>query len=253
MFVAIDGLDGSGKESLTKALIPMLSKAFEEPTDIYLHSFPDYEISSGRKIREFLHDKEAMNKIPQNLRPYMIGMMFAYNRAEHFSDWEQRNEKSLYTTPYARTIHVFDRYWASNILYQCVGMDMPNVAKYMKMFLDIEKNFGNPIPDLYLFLRHPYSVLQRRIAKRNDNDVYEEDGYQKAVYWFSERLLDEMQTDRIRSESMFSFTYDKIIDGSTKMNARLVSPYNELTVAELCDKVMTEIYQWYDRIGTTSK
>lgn len=253
MFVAIDGLDGSGKESLTRALIPMLTNAFEEQTDVYLHSFPDYEVSSGRKIREFLHDKNTMNKIPSTLRPYMIGMMFAYNRAEHFADWERRNEISLYKTPYGRTIHVFDRYWASNILYQCVGMDMSNVAKYMKMFLNIEKNFENPLPDVYLFLRHPYSILQSRISKRNDNDVYEEDGYQKAVYWFSERLLDEMQTDRIRSESIFSFTYDKIIDGSIKINDSLLSPYNELSVSELCDKVMAEIYEWYNRIGNTSK
>lgn len=237
MIIAIDGLDGSGKESLTKGL---LKREYSGITRIYRHEFPDYSIPSGQQIHAMLQIG-TMAKIPDAIRPYMIGMLFAYNRAEHFRIWEATNKISILDN-WISTLHIFDRYWASNILYQCIGMDMKTVINYMKMFKDIESNFNNPFPDLYLFLHHPYQVLRNRLNKRDSNDIYEQDSYQKAVYWFSETLINEMGRDTVRATSVMPFRYDGYIEGSVLDDIKSAPPiFREYTVDELCDDVISRI------------
>ena len=237
MIIAIDGLDGSGKETLCGVLANKLQSDYDWDK-VYIHSFPDYTVPSGKAIYEYLHNKSQSNiKWPEMLKKYILCVAYAYNRAEHFSKFyretgiDMSNENGM---------HIFDRYWASNILYQGVGSEtIEDVSNIVSMCMNLETNLGNPMPDLYYFLRVPYSILRQRLNERNDGDINESDSFQKAVYNFTETLInDYWHRDIVIPKPNLNFHYDGYVDGAKREEIIGLPRYKVFTPNEIAEEIL---------------
>lgn len=203
--ITIDGLDGSGKETLSRALVSELKKQYGEDKVEYI-SFPDYTSASGKSISEFLSGKNNIRNIIPNIRlPYLICELFAINRREYFMTNGLPKEDKIY---------VYDRYSASNILYQAQGFSIDQINALIDYNLRTDYDvYKNPIPDFSIFLRVPYFTLRSRLDARKVNkngaesDAYEADSFLKASYHLSELLV--LKQDFLNTSKVF----DYIVDG----------------------------------------
>lgn len=190
--ITIDGLDGSGKETLTKELIDSLSKTKAISLNIEELSFPWYESSTGREIYAILHNSDKNNFWVNNLNSHstflpserkrkLLTELFIMNRYEYFS-CHVLNEDTLY---------IADRYAYSNYLYQTHGLSFSELGDYIRETNHIEFDiYKNPKPIYSFFLRVPYNILRERLDKRIDkDDSYESDSFLQVSYYISEYLV----------------------------------------------------------------
>lgn len=186
MLITIDGLDGSGKETLSRRLVDTLK--YKTNKEIYYLSFPDYSNSSGLLIYGLLHgnrfstigagEAKFLYAVPGNRRRYFMSELFAINRHELFLNQPMKPDG----------IYIADRYAKSNLLYQ--GKDDPNPEVFAKYLTELEYvDYNNPQADLSFFLHVPYEVLRERLDKRDELDLYEQDDSLKNTYDFSEMLI----------------------------------------------------------------
>ena len=238
MIIAIDGLDGSGKETLCNELARKLREECGWYMDsVFVHSFPDYTIPSGKVISDVLHGKYTFEKCPELMRKIILCNMYAYNRAEHFSKFFKDTGINIHNES---TMHIFDRYWASNLLYQGVGSEnVEDINFIIAQCKSMEILLGNPEPDLYYFLRVPYSILRKRLNARKDLDNNESDNFLKAVYHFTESLFHIWHKDSVKSKPELSFRYTDSIIGAYRSNKSDELPmYIVPSVEELANEVI---------------
>ncbi|MDY5646990.1 MAG: hypothetical protein SPF22_08310 [Candidatus Onthovivens sp.] len=224
LIITIDGLDAAGKETVSRALAKRINTI--KNTDRCVNfSFPRYFNESGKFIKSVLSNSEFLKLVPDDRKPYLISELFIANRHEFFTSMKDEFD--------AGGIYVFDRYSASNILYQGVGMtdfELNQLINYNKTLeYDVYKNYK---PTYSFFLRVPYKVLRDRIKFREslksgeDNDNYEKDAFLKSVYHLSEYMLTNQ--DKIAVHDLFNY----IIDAVEPNNMRLY------TVDELVDQMI---------------
>ena len=183
--ISINGLDGSGKETTSKALIEAIEKDPQVKMDLEYVSFPDYTSKTGERIKKVLSGDYSLIKYGDNpfTRPYEVARLFADNRKEYFKNHPLKDN----------TIYVFDRYVESNILYQGLGKSGDELFWFNEALRDMDE--GNPIPNISIILRVPYIELRRRLDLRKsikagiDHDKYEDDSFLKGVYHLSEYIL----------------------------------------------------------------
>ena len=230
MIIAIDGLDGSGKETTCTRLAAWIE---DQKMKTYVHSFPDYSVPSGAYIKQIIGNPETLKDMPSNFKPYFMASLFAFNRAEHFN--------YAYKFMDEFDIHIFDRYWASNVLYQGLGMSRPELVDFVDHCYQLDITLNNPMPDIYYFIELPYKVLRRRIdfrtKKEITNDSYEKDEFQKAVYHLSELLLaDQIFVKDNNVSSQYFSIYDAVIKPYDYDNFNHVIEDDAETVVEMVIK-----------------
>ena len=237
MIIAIDGLDGSGKETLTYALRDYLvEEAGWDESKVLVHSFPNYNSRSGMQIRNMLAGKTFTDE-SSDLKAYLIASMFAFNRAEYISSVQATFGDEIFSSN--SVIHIFDRYWGSNVLYQGLGKSGEDLQKFIQLMRGIDTSLKNPMPDRYYFLRHPYSVLRKRLDARKyksvENDNYEKDTYLKSVYHLSEYLLEYLKPP-------INPIYNTIIEGCVScIKTETVSKYMELETPFLVKYIIDDL------------
>lgn len=200
--ITIDGLDGSGKETLAKEVVRLLNEDYNAE----YKAFPDYYNKTGELIKKYLGGEiPLLNKIPYLRKPYIMSELFILNRYEYFNSENLNLELD-------KNIYVFDRYWISNVLYQAHGMSTEQIAQFINWLAVMEFDYyKNPRPSFSVFLRVPYSVLRDRLAFRTvnkngqKNDIYEEDNFLKTTYHVSEEL--------IKCPNEFGNCFNLILDG----------------------------------------
>lgn len=124
----IDGLDVSGKETLSKYLYNELKRY---NLNVILKSFPDYESRSGKKILNLLH-KGKLDKIDE---------LFSLNRVEYFKKLKIEQD----------TILILDRYTYSTLFY--------NSDKGIELFKK-EMNYSL-IPDLTIIINATQKIAKK--------------------------------------------------------------------------------------------
>lgn len=165
LFIAIEGIDGSGKTTLAKRLADLCSKQYavlmtREPggSDI------------GTKIRTMLH--ESSEKIEKKAQ-YLL---FAADRAQHVS---------LVIQPYLEQeyIVITDRFSDSSLAYQGYGN---GISK--EMITTINNWATNYlVPDIIFYIDIPIGEALRRLASRTHLSSYEtEEFLQRVLSGFSE-------------------------------------------------------------------
>jgi dTMP kinase len=144
-FVVIEGLDGSGKTHLSRALKRVLQKTHEQ--DVELTFEPHDPSSAGLYIRQVL------TKRIKNVRSRTLALAYALNRADH-------NDRVIqpFLDASQQRIMICDRYYLSSLVYQS-SADV-SFDEIMLLNKDARK------PDLTLFLSVSADTGYARMSKR---------------------------------------------------------------------------------------
>ena len=152
-FIAVEGLDGSGKSTQIKMLASALEKSGEK---VYVTAEPTY-YETGAYIRRIL--SESLDK-----NMYLQGALFLADRLEHITHPEHGIKKYLdegYTV-------ICDRYYYSSFAYQGTASDMDWVMNINLRCPEILT------PDLCIFLDvNPATCKERIDTGRNSAELYE--------------------------------------------------------------------------------
>jgi dTMP kinase len=134
-FIALEGIDGTGKTTLTKRLGETLSSLFE----VYETREPS-DTEAGRTLRESF--------IKGRLSPMREAELFVKDRRIHI-------EREIEPFLSMGQIVITDRYFFSNIAYQgAEGVPMDKLK---------EMNSGFPLPDMVLYIDIDVDTALRRI------------------------------------------------------------------------------------------
>ena len=153
MFIALEGIDGSGKSTQTAMLREYMKKCgrhvheTREPSDLRI----------GRMIRQYLTGElKADNRV--------IAALFVADRLEHILDAEQgllkkRNDGYDIIT---------DRYYFSSYAYQSVDMPMDWIINANSAAAELMK------PDVTIFIDiTPEAAMSRISANREGTELFE--------------------------------------------------------------------------------
>ena len=150
MFIVIEGIDGSGKTSLSNNLVNKLDELgkssirFSEPTSF----------ESGKYIRKFLKGEIVLSKKEQ-----IDAFLF---------DREISVSKNIKPALQDNKIVVLDRYYYSTAAYQASKDFSPQEI----LNLNLEKKF--PKPDLLFFINLQPEIAFKRISSRdNQKEIFE--------------------------------------------------------------------------------
>ena len=171
MLIDLEGIDGSGKGTQSRALCDRFTRA---GVSAALVSFPRYEATLfGRAVGEFLNGRFGSLK---EVHPFLVSLLFAGDRFE---------SKDLLLRAIAdHAVVVLDRYVPSNVAHQASKADGAERAELQRRILEIEFGiFGLPRPDKVLLLDLPVPVARQLIAQKSarnyttaNADIQEADG-----------------------------------------------------------------------------
>lgn len=207
----IEGCDGAGKETVTKLLMKKIPERYNELTNsnctIYNCSFPDYEIESGKAIKEYLAKEERYTDF---LNLYAAALLFAKNRKEHFEQYPIGDASYC----------LFDRYMESNLLYQTVGLSDDDTVKLHDALNKLEFGvFNNPKPRQVFFLEVPLDTLLLRVESRKELKSGVEKDYNE-----SRNMMIKVYENSQRIRKLFP---QEFISINTVENGRIKNP-NEI-------------------------
>ena len=150
-FLAFEGIDGSGKSTLIKALSEDLQKRGLQPV---ITREPGGTFV-GQKIRTVLLEKTSH---PPD--PYTEILLYYADRQQHISE-------VIKPALQKGTFLISDRYWASTFAYQCGGRQVDeNFVSYIH-----EKVCESSCdPDLWILLDLPVEESLKRLAKNKGED-----------------------------------------------------------------------------------
>lgn len=191
---AIEGLDGSGKETASRAVTKLLRERFPYPkVDVVMRSFPDYDSKTGKEIKKILSE-------PDNIDKHKLERLFIKNRGEVCEELRERRKN------YVFTFYIFDRFYYSNAFYQTIGMTKKELRHYINNIFGNEYLFAGvdlPITKTY-YLNTPLSLALYRVNHRHmmdpkysKFDAYETVEHMKKVYEHSKFVLDMLQYDNL--------------------------------------------------------
>lgn len=168
--VAIEGLDGSGKGTQLDLLATRLR---ESGFSVSTAAFPSYDEGIvGRKVGEYLDGR--LGRVPDE-RPWLPSLLFATDRFEH----RERLVESLRSADFL----LIDRYVASNIAFQAVRLEQPELEEFAAWLEELEFGiFELPRPRLQIYLRMPPETARELVLRKSkrsytdrDMDLYERD------------------------------------------------------------------------------
>lgn len=182
-FLVIDGLDGSGKGTVTKMLCQYLQ---EKGIENNLISFPMYEYDSSIPVKMYLSGKLGAN--PEDNNAYAASMLYAVDRYISFKTvWKSLYEKE-------NSILIADRYTTSNAVHQLTKLPHEQWDSFLSWLFDFEyEKLELPRPDHVFYLEMPPAICRQLIAKRAAEsgravDIHEKDSahldraYSSALY-----------------------------------------------------------------------
>lgn len=167
MLIAIEGIDGSGKATLTKALSDELER---RGRTVARETFPRYTRTS---LSHAITD--ALGRV-EPLDPHAAAAMFAAERLE-----SRAYLRELLT----RDVVLLDRYVHSNAAYQSARVAPSEQQSMVEWILNLEfTTFALPTPDLVVFIdtdvhaaraRRETRTAANQAGDRPEQDTYEAD------------------------------------------------------------------------------
>jgi len=162
-FIAIEGLDGSGKSTQIEKLIKYL-----ETIGIYtkfIH-FPRHNQGIfGELISRFLRGE--FGSVDQ-VHPQLVALLFAEDRKDFAATISNWLEEGYFV--------LVDRYVLSNIAFQCAKTQQSEEKIALKNWINtFEYEYNKiPKPDLSIYLEVPFSFTQKAL---NDRKISQEREY----------------------------------------------------------------------------
>lgn len=187
-FIAIDGLDGSGKETQSKKLVKYLT---EKGKKVRLLSFPTYDGKGSAFVDMYL--KGELGKNPEDTNAYAASVFFAMDRYYSFrTDWSKDYLDD-------DTYIIANRYTSANAVHQLSKLPREVWDEFLSWLWDFEfTKIGLPAPDKVIYLEMKPEVSMALINSRSEQtgrvkDIHEMDNnhlvnsYAAALY-SSEKL-----------------------------------------------------------------
>jgi dTMP kinase len=158
VLIAIEGVDGAGKRTLTDGL----RASFEAAGKTVAHlAFPRYHQSVHADLAaEALHGEHG----DLSSSVYAMATLFALDRCEAKGEIERLRE--------ARDVIILDRYVASNAAYSAARLHQEFDGDVVAWVRDLEfGRFAMPAPDWQVLLAVPTELAAERARRREEADV----------------------------------------------------------------------------------
>lgn len=162
--IVLEGLDGSGKGTQTKALFETLKA---RGLRVMRVSFPNYGSDAAKLLDDYLHG--AFGNDPKDVNPYAASTFFAIDRYASFHlNWKQfYNEGGII---------IADRYTTSNAIHQCAKLEPSQWNGFLDWLFKYEyEQLGLPEPDAVMYLRVDPEVSQKLMTGRYAGDEGKKD------------------------------------------------------------------------------
>ncbi|MBQ8510859.1 MAG: deoxynucleoside kinase [Clostridia bacterium] len=193
-FIAIDGLDGSGKGTQTNLLVNHLKI---DGYSVRTISFPMYENESSTLVRMYLDGK--LGSRPSDTNAYAASTFFACDRyASYKSDWKRDYDKM-------DKILIANRYTSANAVHQLSKLPRDKWNEFLDWLWDFEFiKLGLPVPDLVLYLELLPEQSMELVNRRSDatgqkKDIHELDpDFMRRSYEAAQFAADKLGWTRIR-------------------------------------------------------
>lgn len=166
--IAIEGLDGSGKETQTKLLCETLSS---RKIGFQKISFPDYESPSSSLVKMYLNGD--FGNQPGDVNAYAASSFYAVDRfASYRRYWKKAYDRG--------DLIIADRYTTSNLVFQLPKVEKEKWGEFLKWLQDYEyEKLGLPKPDLTFYLEMPEEVSEQLLNERYHGDESQKDIHEK--------------------------------------------------------------------------
>lgn len=170
---AIDGTDGSGKQTQFNKLCERLTK---EGIDYRTVSFPNYESETSSLVKMYLSGKFGENA--KEISPYIASTFYA---ADRYATFKIEGYEEYYNNG---GIILADRYTTANMVHQAGKIsDSLERQKFLDWLWDFEFNlYGLPVPTKVFFLNMPTNYATKLIENRENKfthqsakDIHERD------------------------------------------------------------------------------
>lgn len=158
--IAIEGVDGSGKETQTRRLYEAMKSA---GINVIRRGFPNYDSESSSLVKMYLMGKFGDD--PKKISPYIASSFFAADRyASYMTDWKEHYENG--------GVVIVDRYTTANMIHQAGKIsDIAEREKFLNWLYECEfRMYGIPEPDMVFFLDVPPEI-QKKIVKGRRNKI----------------------------------------------------------------------------------
>lgn len=182
ILIAIDGLDGSGKETQSNALCEHLKKQGIKHRCI---SFPNYKTEGCALVEMYL--RGDFGDDPMAVNAYAASSFFAMDRySSYMLDWKKEYEEG--------TVIIANRYTSANLVHQMAKLPEGERHAFMEWLNNYEYgSLGLPKPDGVIYLCLPPQVSESLVQKRCDStgavkDIHEKNSaflassYKSALY-----------------------------------------------------------------------
>lgn len=143
ILIAIEGVDGSGKQTQSDLLNKNLKQAGYDVMEI---RFPDYESRSSVLVKMYLMGEFSQD--PKDITAYQASTFFA---ADRYASWMTGAWRAHYQKG---GIVLADRYTTANMVHQAGKIqDLTERDRFLEWLYDFEfRLYGIPVPDLVFFL-----------------------------------------------------------------------------------------------------
>ena len=181
--IAIDGLDGSGKGTMSERLYLHLQQS---GTNVRKISFPMYDNKSSFAVKMYLDGELGQN--PSDTDGYAASTLFAVDRYLSFrTDWGAFVKEE-------GTVTIADRYTSANAVHQLSKLPREEWDGVLAWLYDFEhRKLALPVADLTVYLEMPPRISRELIRRRSAEtgrkiDIHEKDAdyldrcYEAALY-----------------------------------------------------------------------
>ena len=167
-FIAIEGLDGSGKETQTGLLRSALAARGLKVGSI---SFPCYGEPSAALAEDYLHG--GFGECADDVSAYAASSFFAMDRlVSYLKSWRAEFE--------ACDVFLADRYTTSNAIHQCSKLPEDEWRNFTEWLFDYEfRLLGLPEPDAVVYLRLDLAMSQKLLERRYGGDASKRDVHER--------------------------------------------------------------------------
>lgn len=167
-FLAIEGLDGSGKQTQTALLTAELKARGFDARSI---SFPRYGETSAVLVEDYLHG--GFGDKADDVNAYAASSFFAADRVASFLKYWHADFESA-------DFLIADRYSTSNLIHQLAKLPEHEWGDFAEWLLDYEFNrLGLPAPSKVIYLRVDPAVSQRLLESRYKGDKSKRDIHER--------------------------------------------------------------------------
>lgn len=174
LLIAIEGIDGSGKNTQSKLLEHSLLSA---GYSVHATGFPQYDSWFGHMVGKFLNGDFGSL---EDVDPHFSALLYAGDRFEA----KPRIESALNEG----NIVLVDRYVASNLAHQVARIVPEKRSEFLRWIEHLEYSiYGLPRENLILYLRVPPSQAQKLVARKSERN------YTRATHDLLEKSLRHLE------------------------------------------------------------